>query len=689
MLSKFIICLLIVSLTSDCFSQKYKDLKIYNTDSLSIILPTQKGEERVQTLNKLALSLFFKDFKLGEQYAQEAMSLSNEIDYQEGIALTYRTFGRFHYYQGNYPDAVGNFLESLRIYEKLDMKYLVARVYYEVAESNYFVGNYEKALEYGYISLDKFREPMEGGTSVGSIMDIAHVKGGLGFTYAAIGRFDKSLEYLLELFETGKKSDMDSTEMIIITFLVGAYNFATGENEKAKFYFNEAFSYPDINQDIQALKHRPLIWMGDIYFSEGKMDSAIYFKQKGFEWFNKRGFLYWTMVASNDLGLVYYKMNDFNTAENYYRHAEKIFNEILTRNSIYRYDSLKNIISYGHEYYGPLNPAYLKELYWTQGRIMYNKLYQINNAKNRKNEALYYHIAYSDAKDTLNKILRGRETMELQIKYESERKDQQIATLSLENELKESRLNQNRYLLFGSGGLLIVVIMFGYILIRQNKLKTEQQMLNLQQKLFRSQMNPHFIFNSLASIQNFVVRQDSKKASVYLSRFSELVRSILDNSTQDYIPFEKEVSTIENYLELQKIRFPDKFDFSIEIDEKIDPENMLIPPMLAQPFIENSIEHGFKHKKAKGNIKIRFVLNENLIVFEIEDDGIGRQKAQEIGYKLRKDHRSMATDITRERLMVLNKKLKHKISLIISDLMNEQNEPAGTKVVFDIPFKYS
>jgi LytS/YehU family sensor histidine kinase len=230
--------------------------------------------------------------------------------------------------------------------------------------------------------------------------------------------------------------------------------------------------------------------------------------------------------------------------------------------------------------------------------------------------------------------------------------------------------------------------MLGYILFRQNKLKTDQQMMGLQQKLFRSQMNPHFIFNSLASIQNFMIKQDSKKASIYLSRFSELIRSILDSSAEEYIPFEKEKNTIENYLELQKVRFPDKFDYSIDVDKNIDPENMMIPPMLAQPFIENSIEHGFKHKKAKGNLRIRFVLKGNLIVFEIEDDGIGREKAQEIVYKLNKDHRSMATGITRERLTVLNKKLKQKISLIISDLKNENNEPAGTKVVFDIPFKH-
>ena len=108
--------------------------------------------------------------------------------------------------------------------------------------------------------------------------------------------------------------------------------------------------------------------------------------------------------------------------------------------------------------------------------------------------------------------------------------------------------------------------------------------------------------------------------------------------------------------------------------------------MLAQPFIENAIEHGVKHKKSKGNIFIRFTLKNNCIVFEVEDDGVGREKAQEILYKQNKDHKSLATAITRERILVLNKKLKKKITLRILDLKNDKGEPAGTKVVLNIPF---
>ncbi len=119
----------------------------------------------------------------------------------------------------------------------------------------------------------------------------------------------------------------------------------------------------------------------------------------------------------------------------------------------------------------------------------------------------------------------------------------------------------------------------------------------LKQRLLRSQMNPHFIFNSLSGIQNFIVTEKSTKASIYLSKFATLVRNILDSSVKEYVTLEKEIATIENYLELQKVRYAGKFEFSIKTDDAIDPESTMIPPMLAQPFIENAIEHGIVHSE--------------------------------------------------------------------------------------------
>ena len=234
---------------------------------------------------------------------------------------------------------------------------------------------------------------------------------------------------------------------------------------------------------------------------------------------------------------------------------------------------------------------------------------------------------------------------------------------------------------------MALIAIMALILIRQKQLKSRQRSLETQQKLLRSQMNPHFIFNSLSSIQHLIVTEDSEKANVYLTKFSTLVRNILISSSNEYITIENEIKTIESYLALQKIRYSKKFDYTVSVDPKIETESLTIPPMLAQPFIENSIEHGMKHKKDMGHIEIRFQLSGDLIIFEVEDDGIGREKAGEIKSKQSLNHQSMATDITLERLKVLNKKLKKKIELRIIDLKNESGEATGTKVVIEIPFE--
>jgi LytS/YehU family sensor histidine kinase len=197
-------------------------------------------------------------------------------------------------------------------------------------------------------------------------------------------------------------------------------------------------------------------------------------------------------------------------------------------------------------------------------------------------------------------------------------------------------------------------------------------------------MNPHFLYNSLASIQKFIITEDPDNASVYLSKFSNLVRNILESSIEEYVTLEKELNTVENYLALQKVRFSEKLDYKVEVDEILDVENMEIPPMLLQPFIENSVEHGIRFKGEKGHIIVRMLQENGGLLFEVEDDGVGREKAGEMQREQSRDHKSLATSITRDRIRILNKKFKQNISMQIIDLKDESGSPAGTRVTFHI-----
>ncbi|MCK5171709.1 MAG: histidine kinase, partial [Bacteroidales bacterium] len=198
---------------------------------------------------------------------------------------------------------------------------------------------------------------------------------------------------------------------------------------------------------------------------------------------------------------------------------------------------------------------------------------------------------------------------------------------------------------------------------------------------------PHFIFNALISIQNFIYSNDAKNADKFLTKFSRLLRLILQNSRTTYISIDDEVNTITNYLELQKLRFDDKFNYSFIVDSKIDKESVLIPPMLAQPFIENSIEHGFVEKSKKYNLNIGIWLVDEKIVYVIEDDGIGINKSTENKKSSGETHESLGMQITKERMLNLKKTQKQTIEYKIEDLNTTNSNKQGTRVVLTIQVK--
>ena len=235
--------------------------------------------------------------------------------------------------------------------------------------------------------------------------------------------------------------------------------------------------------------------------------------------------------------------------------------------------------------------------------------------------------------------------------------------------------------------LMVVLGIFIFIKYRERKMREQNFYLQLEQKLLRSQMNPHFIFNSLSSIQSFIFESDPIKAGSYLSRFAELIRAILYNSREEYVLLEKEIKTLQNYLDLQQLRYNNSFEYDIDVDPLIDPEEILIPPMLAQPFIENSIEHGIKYIKIKGLISISFTFMNDSILFIIEDNGIGIQAAKKLKDNKSKEHTSLATVITRERIDIFNKGNKRKpFTMNVSEMKDIHGNVVGTKVKLIIPF---
>jgi LytS/YehU family sensor histidine kinase len=211
--------------------------------------------------------------------------------------------------------------------------------------------------------------------------------------------------------------------------------------------------------------------------------------------------------------------------------------------------------------------------------------------------------------------------------------------------------------------------------------KRANQLLAL--KSLRSQMNPHFIFNALNSVNHFISQNDERTANKFLSEFSRLMRLVMENSQEDFIPLHKEEEIISLYVKLEHYRFRDKFDYQIRVDDDLNKETIELPPMLIQPYIENAVWHGLRYKESKGNLDVHIGKDAQGLKVEITDDGIGRKRSTELKTENQKKHNSTGLKNIQERLHILNTIYKTSYRVAIEDL------PAngGTRITISLPLQ--
>lgn len=235
------------------------------------------------------------------------------------------------------------------------------------------------------------------------------------------------------------------------------------------------------------------------------------------------------------------------------------------------------------------------------------------------------------------------------------------------------------YSLIGGLLLLLVTAYFMYKSIKQQKLANNL----LALKSLRSQMNPHFIFNALNSVNSFIATNDERTANKYLSDFSHLMRSVLENSEEDFIPLEKEIELLELYTNLEHFRFKDKFDYKISVDDSVKISEFQIPPMLLQPYIENAVWHGLRYKKEKGRLDINIAqFKDDEITITIVDDGVGRKKSKELKTEHQQKQNSKGMGNIKKRVSILNEMYKDRVDVFIDDYRD--SEDTGTKVIVTI-----
>ena len=391
--------------------------------------------------------------------------------------------------------------------------------------------------------------------------------------------------------------------------------------------------------------------LGQIATQESDYETAIHYFNSAISYFGISGEKQELDLVFNNLGKLYLQKGDLIQAEFY----------------------LLKVVSQGSKSVElSQNYKLLSELYFKKN--------QLQLAYNYQN--LYLSILEYNALSTVgSKVLQLtesnlREERERLISYQKESiQAKEMITIQLTRQI---------FITVIFAVLLLFLLFFLIFRSRQNKLKQSQKEAELSQSLLRSQMNPHFIFNAMSGIQSYIYSHEPEKSSQFLVNFSRLIRLILENSSKEFIPLELELEIIEKYLTTQKMRFEDRFDFKLNIDELLIEKQALIPPMITQPFIENAIEHGQLHTLIDGCINISITEENKMLQIIISDNGVGRKGSKNT--KKIKSHNSMAIDITRERIRIINQKYKTKGNLKIRDY-DELNE-IGTEVIIKIPLKF-
>lgn len=316
----------------------------------------------------------------------------------------------------------------------------------------------------------------------------------------------------------------------------------------------------------------------------------------------------------------------------------------------------------------------------------YSVSYKINNSAWRTLDS-------NDKNLNLYSLASGNYTIQLVINHN----DSKIDLQTLQFEIKKPFWLKPLFLIGFSLILLLLLYLFYKFQIRKiekrnqllfEKVNLEKNLNQSKLKAIKSQMNPHFFYNALNTIQSFILSNDKKQAINYLSKFSNLTRTILEMTEKETISIAEEVKTLGLYLDIEKARFEEDFTYKIDIDIAIDAENNKIPTMLLQPYVENAVKHGLLHKQGKKIVTISFKKEAEHLIVSVEDNGIGRQKSAELNAIKNKNHISFATEAIQNRVNLLNQYNQKNISIQYIDKTNLGNQSTGTIVVFEIPITY-
>lgn len=561
---------------------------------------------------------FYAQTSRVEEVKTEAKKLKKAIstDNAQLEAESYVNLADGYYNDGNFAKSEEFYQKAKTIYEKSNDKKNLSLVTRKLAQSQEKQNkistasqNYESASKIGYSKAEMVVNSNDASRLRSANLEVK----------------EKAVQQNIAI----NNKVADKTELSKDYTNLAEVNIQQNNIPKAAENLNNAYNISKETAPQQALQINQQ--MADLYVDNKNYDKAISVKKQVLEEDFVKKNSKEKVNQIQELAEIYLKSNDKNNAENLLENAYKI------------------AIEKGHTLEAQKSVLKLDSLYNSEG----------NNAKSLS--------LYQDFLGKLPNLLqKDNALVDEKIMQETE---DRIAQLEKEKELQNQilkRKNLFNYLLIG---LLVLAITFiGFVLFIQKKLKIQNKKIELQS--LRREMNPHFIFNSLNSVNQFIATNNELEANQYLTKFSKLMRGVMENSKEDFIPFHEELELLKNYLALEKSRFQDKFDYEISVDEHLNSQNLQIPGMLIQPFLENAIWHGLRYKNEKGFLNLNFQKSNNQLNIKIEDNGIGIKESKNQKTEHQKNRNGRGMKNTLERIKLLNDLYEKNISCEVLDKEN-------------------
>lgn len=693
---KNILILLFLTVAISSFAQQKQ---IY---SLKNVLPALKDSERIDCLNALSNAYIWVETDSARLLATQALEEALTLHYNKGMATSYNNLAWItRLLADDYPEMEMYCKKAIALLEKTGDKE-------QLAYSCFLLGCSFAAQSKFSSSLTAFEKAGEGYSIIGDELSLSNVYAFMADVEKNRGHYEKSLQYSVKWLDITKKVNSKRYLDIWASLYKNIADYET-----AMDYFRQAARYAWETRHFDELA-----WftqsIGEIFFLQEKYDSARHYYEMAMNYNpnnqldSRRGELY-IAFKKYDTALVY-----LNKALNKAKKANALNQEMWILLRLGKaYQEIKNnkkALQIARELLQHAEETGARQ-YIRDGHFL---LYELFVQWGRGDSSFIHLQKYTALKDTIDKDLSDQKLAFYKIRSEKEKDQSRINSLNEDKKQQQQQIRQTaeqkKILIAAIAALgLIGIILFRNLILKRRNEKQrleheleiqkfesdrieaelQQQKTDLEMQALRAQMNPHFIFNSLNSINCFILENNKSQASEYLIKFSRLVRLILQNSQASLIKLESELEALQLYLELETVRFNHQFEHKIVVSNELNAAILKVPPLIIQPYAENAIWHGLMNKEDKGHLEVEIYQQEdNVLCFKIKDDGIGRKKAEELKSKTASSHKSMGMHITADRIAILQAKKKLNTIVTITDLVLPDGSGGGTEVILKIPVIY-